>query len=93
MSRGPGVWQRRILDLVADGGVVQLTHAGQSHAEQNAIRRAARTLEAAGKIRVTSLIIDRVPRLVAGSIDAELPAPFVVTGMDGKQYMMPNRAE
>ena len=89
MSRGPGIWQRQILDRIAERKVVILTSSGHSPAEQNAIRRAANTLEAAGSIKITSQRIDGRPRLVACPPDMMAPAPHLIDGLDGKTYRMP----
>lgn len=90
MSRGPGIWQRQILDLLDDGvDQVVLTSQSLSHAEQNAIRRAAYTLEAKGQIRIVAEKIYGVPRLVAMLPGAELPSGVPVTGLDGKTYRRP----
>lgn len=67
MSRGPGRWQRVILDAVArhnDG--VFLTAPTDTRAEAVAIRRAARTLAAADRVRVRLEPVEGArPRLVA----------------------------
>ena len=89
MSRGPGIWQRMILDRIVEGKVVILTGSNDSHAEQNAIRRAAYKLEAAGTIKITSSRIDGRPRLIACPVGMKAPAPRVVTGLDGKNYRLP----
>lgn len=88
MSRGPGIWQRQILERVAEGQVVILTAPEHTHAEQNAIRRAARTLEAQGKLKVVSHRIDGVPRLAACPVDMPTPEQRHVTGLDGKRYQV-----
>jgi hypothetical protein len=92
MSRGPGIWQRAILDRVNAGKVVILTGPEQTHAEQNAIRRAAYTLERRGLVKITSWNVDGRPRLVANPPGMKAPEPRIVTGVDGKRYRMP-RAE
>ncbi|WP_448810469.1 hypothetical protein [Agromyces bauzanensis] len=91
MSRGPGVWQRAILERIEAGKVVILTAAEHTHAEQNALRRATNTLEKAGKLKITSWRIDGRPRLIAVPLDMKVPEPHVITGLDGKQYRMPVR--
>lgn len=86
MSKGPGVWQRQILDGIKDGSVVVLTGPWNSHAEQNAIRRAAYALEARGLLRLVAWRVDGVPRLVAAPPSMDLEAGISVTGLDGKTY-------
>lgn len=92
MSRGPGRWQRKVLDALAREPGAILTHAGRSHVEQNAIRRAAYTLEAAGKLKLVSQRIDGVRRLVVYRLDFPTPPVRFVTGVDGKQYRVPGDA-
>ena len=89
MSRGPGIWQRAILDRIAEGKVVILTGTNDSHSAQNAIRRAAYKLEAAGTIKITSSRVDGRPRLIACPPEMNAPAPHLITGLDGKTYRMP----
>ncbi|MFE6255846.1 hypothetical protein [Agromyces sp. NPDC057865] len=92
MSRGPGIWQRQILERLARGKVVILTGPEHTHAEQNAIRRAAYTLEKAGKLRLISHRIHGVARLVAVPVDDELWNQLPtrgVYGLDGKIYRKP----
>ena len=89
MSRGPGRWQRAILQILAAGSPVAITHADFTHAEQNALRRAANRLEAHGKLKLTSQSLDGHPRLVAYPLDADAPAVRVVMGLDGKSYRLP----
>lgn len=86
MSRGPGLWQRQILDRIEAGKVVILTGAEQTHAEQNAIRRAAKTLEARGALKIVASRIDGRSRLVACPVDMRTPVDRVVHGLDGKTY-------
>lgn len=86
MSRGPGIWQRQILDRIADGKVVILTAPEHSHAEQNAIRRAANVLEARGMLKVIAARVDGRSRLVACPPDMETSDFRLVTGLDGKTY-------
>lgn len=53
MSRGPGCWQRVILQAVADGRahyLADLLLPGYTRAEYNALNRASRRLEDAGRI-------------------------------------------
>ena len=56
MSRGPGIWQRRVLGAVAaDGGwhaLRSLLPPAHTRAEVNALNRAAHRLAAAGQVRV-----------------------------------------
>lgn len=89
MSRGPGIWQRQILDRIGEGKVVVLTGPEHTHAEQNAIRRAARTLESAGRLQIVPYRIDGRPRLVACPVDMQVPQGRRVTGVDGKVYRQP----
>lgn len=100
MSRGPGKWQRTILEAIeaAEGGPVVLTKPEDSHSTQNAIRRAATTLEAADKIAIRSLRIDDIPRLVVYDVDkapnvdglpSETTEAADIMGMDGKTYRRP----
>lgn len=89
MSRGPGIWQRQILDRIEEGKVVILTGPEHTHAEQNAIRRAAKTLEKAGRLQLFAHRIDGRPRLVAAPLDMKVPAGRKVTGLDGKIYLQP----
>lgn len=92
MSRGPGRWQRAILDAVEQapaGSGVGITHPDDSEAVQSAVRRAARQLEAAGKIALTSERVSGRPRLVAYAPEAAVPPHRVVNGLDGKNYRLP----
>lgn len=94
MSRGPGKWQQQILDLIAEGHHVILTDPSMTHAEQNAIRRAAYTLEAAGKVAltVTTPPGESRARLVACPADSALPPARLVMGLDGKKYRTQERS-
>lgn len=88
MSRGPGRWQRAILDAVERGPVV-LTHPDQTPAERSAIRRAANILDTAGRIKLTSERVEGGPaRLVAHPPHADVRANTVV-GLDQKTYRRP----
>lgn len=89
MSRGPGIWQRKILAAIDRDGAVVLTTPGSSPAVQNAIRRAAYTLEAAGKIKLTAERFDGRHRIIACALDSEIPDPRIVTSLNGKQYRLP----
>lgn len=89
MSRGPGRWQRLIIDSLESGAPVVITHPDFSTSEQVAIRRAAYRLEEEGRIRLTSERVAGRPRLVAYPLEGEMPEPLNVTGMDGKVYRMP----
>lgn len=66
MSRGPGRWQAAILHAVScyPTGVV-LTASTDTPAEQAAIRRAARTLAAAGRVLLTLDDTEDGRRLIA----------------------------
>ena len=86
MSRGPGFWQRLILERIAEGKVVVLTSPEHTHAEQNAIRRAARTLERAGKVQVIPYRIDGRSRLIACPVEMQVPQGRRIVGIDGKVY-------
>lgn len=90
MSRGPGVWQRMILERVDAGKLVILTGDNDSHSTQNAIRRAAYTLEKAGKVRLTSVWVDGRARLVACPPGMSAPRARIVTGLDGRTYRRPS---
>lgn len=90
MSRGPGKWQRAILDALSEEGTgyVQLTHPGMRESDSTAILRAARTLAAKNEIHVSAQIVDGVQRLVASSIDGPAPHVHRVVGLDGKRYLV-----
>lgn len=88
MSRGPGRWQRAILDAV-ERGPVALTRPDLTPAEQSAIRRAANVLESAGRIKLTAERVAGGPaRLVAYPPDADVRVE-TVHGLDGKHYRRP----
>ncbi len=91
MSRGPGRWQRAILGTLDANAndAVAITHPDFTHAEQNALRRAAYKLEEAGKIKLVSEVVAGRPRLVAYGPDDIAPRTRIVTGLDGKSYRMP----
>lgn len=89
MSRGPGIWQRQILERIEAGQVVILTAPEHTHAEQNAIRRAANTLARAGRVQVVSHVIEGRARLVVCPPDMPVPAQQLITGLDGKTYRRP----
>lgn len=89
MSRGPGRWQRAILDALGEAEAVVVTNPDFTTAEQVAVRRAAHRLAADGRIVLTSQRVGVVPRLVAYRAGATVPPTRVVTGRDGKTYMMP----
>lgn len=91
MSRGPGIWQRAILERTDQGKALILTGPDQTHADQNAIRRAAHKLADAGRIKLISHRFDGVNRLVAIPADMPAPEPLQVTGLDGKTYLQPGR--
>lgn len=66
MSRGFGRWQRAILAQLAESSrCVILTHPDDSVARQVAVRRAARSLEAAGLVVLVRERAGRRKRLVA----------------------------
>jgi hypothetical protein len=92
MSRGPGIWQRALLERIAEGKAVIVTGSDQTHADQNAIRRAAHKLEDAGKLKLIAHKIDGINRLVAVPVDLRAPEPRRVTGLDGKTYLVPPSA-
>lgn len=89
MSRGPGRMQRAILDELVEHEALVVTHPEQTTAEQVALRRAAYTLEKAGKVKLTSVRVAGRPRLVACRPDANFRPPLIVTGLDGKEYRQP----
>ncbi len=86
MSRGPGLWQRKLIEHIASGQPVVLTHPAHTPAEKNAIRRAANVLEARGELKIVAERIGGRPRLVAYPPDVEAPTTRLVTGLDGKTY-------
>jgi antitoxin (DNA-binding transcriptional repressor) of toxin-antitoxin stability system len=86
MSRGPGRWQRQLLERVSIGEAVVLTHKDHTAAEQNAIRRAANALESRGSLKIAAMRISGRTRLVAFPPDVESPVTRLVTGLDGKTY-------
>jgi hypothetical protein len=59
MSRGPGVWQRRILNALAEGKMVGLR--GATRSQTASILRAAKQLERAGKCVIVRLWDDDGP--------------------------------
>lgn len=101
MSRGPGRWQRAILETLEAEGPFVLTHPDFTTAEASAIRRAATQLEKAGRIKLVS---ERVSgpaaqrggrgagRLVVHRADSPAESR-VVTGLDGKTYRQPDLPE
>lgn len=91
MSRGPGRRQRALLDALERPGVdgVVVTEADETHAEQVANRRAAYTLEKAGRIQLVVQRFDDGNRLVAYRSDFELPETGFSHGIDGKLYRRP----
>lgn len=86
MSRGPGRWQAAILDTLDRRPAVVLTHPSHTTAEQVALRRAAYTLERAGRITLAVADVAGRPRLVAYRPGAPTPTNRAVTGLDGKRY-------
>lgn len=91
MSRGPGVWQRAILDRIQTTGAVILTSPDQSHSDQNSIRRAAKKLEEAGLVQIAVSRVEGRARLVAVRPGISIPSSREVTGLDGKTYRYPVR--
>ena len=101
MSRGPGRWQRAILELLEAEGPFVLTHPDHTTAEQSAIRRAAAQLEKSGRIKLVS---EYVPgpgsrpggrgagRLTVHPVDSAAQSR-VVDGLDGKTYRQPDMDE
>lgn len=76
MSRGPGKWQRLILDRVAAGEqfyLVDLLPAGYTKAQYNALHRAAVTLYEAGQISWVSYTFGGKTELI-GPPGASAPA-------------------
>ena len=53
MSRGPGHWQKQILQAIEAGGSIVLS--GRTKAETSAARRAGLALQEAGKVVVVRL--------------------------------------
>ena len=89
MSRGPGRRQRELLDAVADSDVgVRVTEPTETVSEQSAWRRAAYTLERAGKITLGSVYVEGTPRLVAYRPGTGVP--FHVSTGGGKAYRHPS---
>ena len=88
VSRGPGRWQRAILEaLEADPSAnVVLTRPDDPRSVQNAVRRAAAQLEAAGRIRVVAMKVEGNTRLVAVAPGSSVPPSVATTGLDRKTY-------
>lgn len=89
MSRGPGRWQRAILNNLAGADSLVLVHRARSHSERVAILRAAHTLEQRGMIQLASEVVWGRPHLVAWAVGATPPASVTITGRDGKTYRRP----
>lgn len=101
MSRGPGRWQRVILETLEAEGPFVLTHPDHTTAEQSAIRRAAAQLEKAGRIKLVSEYIPGpgtrpggrgAGRLTVHPADSAAESR-VVHGLDGKTYRQPDMGE
>lgn len=90
VSRGPGRWQRLILTAL-ENGPVAVTPDTDSRAIRNAVRRAAHTLEAQGRLTLTMQVLYGRARLVAYLPHTQAPACVVFTGRDGKTYRTPTR--
>jgi len=88
MSRGPGRHQRALLDLLAHHDAVMVTNPDASKSEQVAQRRAAYTLERAGRLTLVSQRVGGHPRLVAYRPGTTAATRRVVGG-DGKTYRVP----
>ena len=88
MSRGPGKWQRRLLDAVeaaGDRGVLAVSIDGTA-SQKVAQRRAARELAKAGRIKLGAYSgIDGHHRMVAYPPDVEV-CTVEIMGVDGKTY-------
>lgn len=76
----------RSSSAIAEGKVIVLTGPEHTHAEQNAIRRAARTLERAGRLQVVPYRVDGRSRLVACPVEMKVPQGRRIDGIDGKVY-------
>ncbi|MFK0647627.1 hypothetical protein [Dermacoccus sp. BD5] len=90
MSRGPGRWQRAILDNLAGADSLVLVHRARSHSERVAILRAAHALEQRGMIQLASEVVWGRPHLVAWAVGATPPESVLVVGRDGKTYRRPS---
>ena len=86
MSRGPGKHQRAILEQVGEHDHLFVTAPGKSNAYNTAARRAAYSLEKAGKIELTVEYWDGVRRLVAHRPGTDHVEVRWVQGSDGKLY-------
>ena len=86
MSRGPGIHQRNILALVEEYGHVNVTDPEGTNAWNTAARRAAYSLEKAGKVSLTVEKKAGVRRLVAHHPDSPHRKVRRVQGSDGKMY-------
>lgn len=89
ISRGPGKIQREILEAVQVYGWSFVTSAGLTDAEKSARRRAARSLEKQGKVRLAMgwWSDPRRRQLIAyAPDDPKAPASAYVEGKDGKIY-------
>src|SRR2546427_2343708 len=81
VSRGPGRWQRAILNRVEDGTfwLAELYPEGTSRSEREALARAARTLRRKGAISTAScwaMISDgrKAPAMAVGAPDCDFKA-------------------
>lgn len=85
MSRGPGVRQRLILAAIAENGYCVITFADDTATEQVAYRRAAYSLQRAGKTVLVARRVNGTSRLVAFPAESGEVA-LGVLGRDGKVY-------
>lgn len=88
MSRGPGRWQRAILEALEANPTSGVVVTDGSASEQAARRSAANRLERRGLVVVASVKVDGRPRLVA-YLPGRAPAFRHVVGLDGRTYRLP----
>lgn len=89
MSRGPGRWQRAILDNLAASESLVLVHRGRTHSERVAILRAAHTLEERGMVQLASEVVWGRPHVVAWAVGTTPPESLLFVGRDGRTYRRP----
>lgn len=90
MSRGPGRWQKLILDAITESDEwMILVAAGLSPSDASAIRRAGRILADKGLVRLGSSTVDGHARLMVRRPIEGDREPVLVTGMNGKMYRTP----
>lgn len=90
MSRGPGRWQKLILDAVAESDEwMVLLAGGMSPSDASAVRRAGRILADKGLVRLGSSNVDGHARLMVRRPIEGDPEPVLTTGVNGKRYRTP----